>query len=554
MKKSKVEIINLINSNKFNEAEKDLKTLLGLDPNNPDYNFFYGLVLAQKKNFAEAIIFFQKVRDEKEYRYDSNFNTANCYQALGKSQNAIELFELCIIEFPTRHEPYQKLASCYQSERKYEKAINLLNKSIEIQKTDYSYFLLGNIFREMGSFDLALDSYRKSLKINSNFLYSEIGISKIFADLGEFQRALDNLINLSNHNNTPLKIKIDAKIDIGNIYKSMGNYPKSIDCYKEVLGLDNKNPHASYGMALSYLYQKKYSLGWAFHESRLSLSTFGVLRGRLKNFSKPLWNNNKPKKKLLIWGEQGIGESILYSQFTDVLLKEFEEISLATDKKLVPFFKKIYPSINIFNIEEIINFKNYDHHLPMGSIGLYFQNQITYQLLKKKASYPVRFNINKQQKLRCGISWASGNKIFGHKKTIKLDLLKDIFLNEQIEFINIQFNSNEKEISKIEQDINTKIFINHDIDCYSDIDGVASLISSCDFVITVSNSNAHISGKLGIKTFLLLPHSDGKLWYWGENNDENILWYPSIRPIRQRKEGIWMDCISDLKKEIEKLL
>ena len=61
-------------------------------------------------------------------------------------------------------------------------------------------------------------------------------------------------------------------------------------------------------------------------------------------------------------------------------------------------------------------------------------------------------------------------------------------------------------------------------------------------MITVSNSNAHISGKLGVKTFLLLPFNDGKLWYWGLNNDKDIVWYPSIVPIRQESSNNWNSC------------
>ena len=103
-------------------------------------------------------------------------------------------------------------------------------------------------------------------------------------------------------------------------------------------------------------------------------------------------------------------------------------------------------------------------------------------------------------------------------------------------------------------DLNKKIFMEHEIDCFNDIDGVAGLIKSCDFVVTVSNSNAHISGKLGVKTFLLLPYNDGKLWYWGLNNDRDIVWYPSMSPIRQESINNWESCLSKLYKEFENYL
>ncbi len=156
--------------------------------------------------------------------------------------------------------------------------------------------------------------------------------------------------------------------------------------------------------------------------------------------------------------------------------------------------------------------------------------------------------------MRCGISWKSTNRIFGNKKSIKLEKLKKILLHENIEFINLQYTDETKEINLIEKNLNKQIFTKHEIDCFNDIDGVASLIKTCDFVISVSNSNAHISGKLGVKTFLLLPYNDGKLWYWGLNADKDVVWYPSILPIRQESANNWDSCLSKLYKEFENYL
>ena len=188
-------------------------------------------------------------------------------------------------------------------------------------------------------------------------------------------------------------------------------------------------------------------------------------------------------------------------------------------------------------------------------MGLYFQKYIDQNNLKREISYSSNSKIpDKIKKLRCGVSWKSTNKIFGHKKSIELGRLKNILSSENIEFINLQYTDEINEINFIEKDLNKKIFIEHEIDCFNDIDGVASLIKSCDFVITVSNSNAHISGKLGVKTFLLLPYNDGKLWYWGSNEDKDVVWYPSILPIRQESVNNWDSCLSKLYKEFENYL
>ena len=80
--------------------------------------------------------------------------------------------------------------------------------------------------------------------------------------------------------------------------------------------------------------------------------------------------------------------------------------------------------------------------------------------------------------------------------------------------------------------------------------GITSLIDICDFVITVSNTNAHISGALGKDTFLLLPKGKGKLWYWSSHKDR-CFWYNSIQIIEQKYIDSWDYPIKKLKKIVK---
>jgi hypothetical protein len=73
---------------------------------------------------------------------------------------------------------------------------------------------------------------------------------------------------------------------------------------------------------------------------------------------------------------------------------------------------------------------------------------------------------------------------------------------------------------------------------------------ACDFVISVSNSTAHLSGALGKETLLLLSHSVGRFWYWNEYEGSN-LWYPNIKVFQQKTEGDWSHPLAELKAVLE---
>ena len=87
-------------------------------------------------------------------------------------------------------------------------------------------------------------------------------------------------------------------------------------------------------------------------------------------------------------------------------------------------------------------------------------------------------------------------------------------------------------------------------DKYNNIDELVSLIDACDYIVTTSNVTAHIAGGLGKNVYLLVPFASGKLWYWHENDDQSI-WYPSVKIFRQNKDGSWNNAITSVAKELK---
>ena len=551
---SEQKILDLLKSNQFTKAKQFIENLLKSEKENITYIFYYGLILANERKYRDAINFFEKALAADKSHYDSNFNIAGCYQGLLIFDKAIEYYENCSKINTSKFEPYHQIGICYKQLRKYEDSISNLKKALKISVNAKSFYMLGNVYRENGQFEEAKRSFEKSIDINKEFTQSKLSLANLEIDYENYERAgrmLDEIIK-SNESETVL---ISAKIMIGNILKSKGDFEKAIKINQDILEKDTNNVDALYNISQCYLFTKEYEKAWSYHESRYNLQSLVLLKQIYESFNKPRWDLSKPKRNVLFYGEQGIGEQIIYSQFFETVRDQFDGSTIAVNEKLIPFFKKVYPNTKIINYKKIFEYKDYDYHLPMGSMGLYFQRFIDQNNLKREISYSSNSKIpDKIKKLRCGISWKSTNRIFGNKKSIKLEKLKKILLHENIEFINLQYTDETKEINLIEKNLNKQIFTKHEIDCFNDIDGVASLIKTCDFVISVSNSNAHISGKLGVKTFLLLPYNDGKLWYWGLNADKDVVWYPSILPIRQESANNWDSCLSKLYKEFENYL
>ena len=134
---------------------------------------------------------------------------------------------------------------------------------------------------------------------------------------------------------------------------------------------------------------------------------------------------------------------------------------------------------------------------------------------------------------------------------MKLNDLADILNIKEFEFFNIQYTDEQEEIEDFFKDHNILINNIDGVDPFNDLLGLTDFLYTCDFVITVSNTNAHLAASIGIPTYLLLPLSKGKFWYWNNEKNNKNLWYPSIVKFQQSEDGSWTDPVQKLKNHLK---
>jgi hypothetical protein len=154
-----------------------------------------------------------------------------------------------------------------------------------------------------------------------------------------------------------------------------------------------------------------------------------------------------------------------------------------------------------------------------------------------------------KKQLKCGVAWKSNNHKLGRNKSILLSDLNDIFQVDGYDFINLQYGDADEEIKDLEENYGARLTTIEGIDLFKDIDGLLSIIQTCDFIVTTSNVTAHLAGALGKTTFLLVPYSVGRIWYWHEEIISS--WYPSISLYSQDQNFEWSNAIKDIASKLK---
>jgi ADP-heptose:LPS heptosyltransferase len=83
-----------------------------------------------------------------------------------------------------------------------------------------------------------------------------------------------------------------------------------------------------------------------------------------------------------------------------------------------------------------------------------------------------------------------------------------------------------------------------------DFADTAAVIAGLDAVVSVDTSVAHLSGALGQRTMILLPHAADFRWMRGRGDTP---WYPTATLLRQTAFGDWDNVIERLRGEIASL-
>ncbi len=231
----------------------------------------------------------------------------------------------------------------------------------------------------------------------------------------------------------------------------------------------------------------------------------------------------------------------MFAAFFSSLPKN-SQYTVIVSTRLVPLFTRSFPQLDIVEgtTENIINLnkQHFDAYCFMGCLPRILGKAIPDGSAFLKSKQYLRVNKH-AKKWPVGLSWRGGIGVEGERRSIDLKLYSPILKIPEVSFVNLQYDALPSEIESLQAD---GIDIDYDvtINALENIDTFASVVSSCDIVITVDNSTAHLAAALGISTWVLLPHAPN--WRWQKNANSSY-WYQSTTLFRQSDAGEWGDVI-----------
>lgn len=581
------------NEKKIDEAKKIFEKAILLEKNNFLVLESLGVINGQQGNHQKASFYFLQAVNIKPNSLNININLANSLLEMGEYEKSLFYYNKILKINSNLSAVWCFKGIALKNISNYDHAINCFKQTILLDKyNEKAYFNLSSVYRTLGLFDDGIKILHSAIKLfnepqileviytNLSNLFLDVKGSKFGDDYSMVNQYSQKALSINPHNfialnnlamsnlfemkydlaTSQLERVIELKSDfapahrnLGSLYSHLGKHSLAEKYLKNSINLEPNDTSKHFLLSEMLLFQNKFDEAWEYYEYRWVDTGDSAVKIKPK-FTKPDWNPSLGFDcKIVIWGEQGIGDMLLFSSILNGIKNKFQKIYLLIDKRLCKLLSESIPEIEVLDFSIPITEEFFDYQIPLCSLGRFFRNDInSFNKMPPLLKVEPSFDVVKNKKYRCGISWQSKGGLKSEKKNIGLKNLVEILKIDEIEFFDIQYTNDSIENIKLKKEFNINFNKPKGLDTFNDIYGLARFIQSCDFIISTSNTNAHLSASLGKKTFLLLPKEYGRLWYWDNDSNGKNLWYSSIIKINQIEQGDWSSPISDLEKILKK--
>jgi Flp pilus assembly protein TadD len=596
---------------RFAPAEQQYREILLREPENFEAIHLLGMVLLQQSDIVAALPLLEKAAQGAPGEVDYHNRHGAALAAAGRSDEAIDAYQRGITCRPGHPEIHNNLANLLAARRDHTGAIESYRAALDAKPGFASaHNGLAVVLVACEHYGEAETHYRRALDIKPDYMEARVNLGDLMAQIGRFDEAVADLrvvLDAEPGNLEAMICLADTLARMGNIDEALAVAKAAVDHYPDqarahnchgmacrqagdlqaasahlarAVALDPNLADAYGNRALTMLALGQVKEAAAAAERavalepengahRMNLGMIHLLDGdfehgfegyrarfdsrqswvKQRSFAQPVWNGEAlDGRRVLVWGEQGVGEEIMFGSLLRQLGERAAYCDVECDPRLVPLFRRSFPDLDAHGRADPPTRSLFgpaiDFTLAMGDLGAAlgvcdFAPANAYLVADETATVAARQRLASfGDGLRVGIAWRSrgGNAAFNADKSTDLSDWYPVLGVSGACFIDLQYGDTGKDVARVDHDIGVSITADDTIDQMRNLDGFAALIAALDLVITTSNTTAHLAGALGKEVWVLVPHVPD--WRWQLARDDSI-WYPRARIIRQPAPGDW---------------
>lgn len=403
----------------------------------------------------------------------------------------------------------------------------------------------GIAMHDLRRYAQAVQAYENAIRLQPNFpiAWNNMGnslryIGRVADADAAFQHALDQSPQYFN-----------ALRNRGTLHAWTGRIDLAFEYYYQAMQLNPHDAELHRNLGVIHLLQGNFREGWKEYRYRWQCAEAVQHR-----YPQPKWNGESLEgKTILLYAEQGLGDTLHFVRFSEILSKKGARTILHIQPQLLAILQQckgigeLVP--NSLQVET-----PFDYHCSLIDVadilGIDASNipsQVPYLFAKPSL---ISFWANGLQRaippspFRIGLNW-QGNP--DHQadmfRSFPLKSMECLAELDGVQLISLQKG---KGTEQLEHWQGKKIIycmpeeVDQSSGAFMD---TAAILHALDYVVTSDTSLAHLAGGMGIKTCLVLGFTPD--WRWLQYRSDSP-WYPSLRVFRQTAIGEWNPVLQEV--------
>lgn len=505
----------------------------------PEALYYFGSMQLKKGNFSKAITLLKKSIALGGEFFEGLHDLATAFAQSGLYKEAVFAYQKAVKYNSQSPDLFYNMARLYDELKKFEEAIECYTRAIHL-KPNYvaAWYNRGLSFYELKRYNEALDSYNEALKLDENYIEAWANKGVVLHRLKKYDEAMLCHNKAIEVNPNEVNVYVNKAGTLG----ELKCYDEAIICYQKARDIQPDCAQANCFEAMLELLLGKFESGWKKYESRWGTEDFEIYR--YSNIPRLNTVSELSNKKILIWAEQGYGDTIQFVRYVILLINLGAQVIIEVQASLKIWMQFALPCRVIARGDKL---EQVDFQCPLLSLpfvlGMHEERDIPDRVPYLKISndkvnqWYKKLNISKE-KLNIGIACSGRiehvNDIY---RSMPLSLfaplipLANLFLlQKKVRSVDQEFLQENKEI----------IFLG---DQLTDFEDTAAVVENMDLIISVDTSLVHVAGALGKKVYVLLPWASE--WRWLLDRVDSP-WYPSVRLFRQPAIEDWPSVIREV--------
>ena len=529
----------------FPQAEVIFRSILLSNSNHSRINELLAYTLDARGDPNAAYGYLIKACSSLDASFQALYTLGSYFLARQQYLEAAGYINRALMKRGDFFEGLHDLGLAYAGLKKYKEAVKYFQDALHLNPQSFEALNnLGAALRNVGDFSESLKSLDKALQLQPKDISALLNKGVTFDTMGEFEKALvcyDEALQSS-------PSYLEAICNKANTLQCMRRYPEADALYEVALQMAPKDVDSHYNHSHLCLLRGNFELGWDKYEARWQSTDAPPYP--FHGIPPLLSKENLYDKKILVWCEQGLGDTIQFCRYIPLLSDLGAKITLLVQPALVELLRNLDGVENI-ETEHAKCMTGFDFQIPVMSLPRLFKTDLSniplgipYIRPDVQKTEMWAKSLGAHDRLRVGLVWSGGFRkdspaswAVNRRRNIPFSKIATLQKVAGVNFFSLQKGDPaESEFLAEGAQIWLEKNLSNPVSELHDFSDTAALIENLDLVISVDTSTAHLAAAMGKLVWMLNRYDS--CWRWLLERSDSP-WYPSLKIYRQESPGDW---------------